>query len=312
MPVIATPVEHATTDSVPCADLAVVAPVDATVDGCPILTKTRTVSISKGVADGVIEWEMRDNNGNPINLSECLAACESESDSETSATETCPTIMVRFANALTEGSEYCEVEATIVDAASGLVRATVPSGVTDNAGIYVVDWALVGTSGYPLFTNRGFLSVNRSLFGEYSQAGGPPTLDEIRIQLRDTAVENSLLGAQEFSDAEIITSIMRPVQDWNETPPPVARFNTQTFPYRYNWLTAIIANLLMISAHSYARNKLNSSAAGVSLNDKDKDNPYMQVAMTLRQEWKTFILTKKVEINAKLAFGSIGSGYVGW
>lgn len=308
MAVIGTPVP--TTDppaADPCADFAVISPEDATVDGCPVLTKTRVVTSSKGVA-ATIEWTFRDNAGNAINLTDCLGECESDA-SETSA-ETCPSVVVRFGNALTEGFVgYCEVEATIVDAANGVVRAELPEEVSANAGIYVMDWAVLGTDGNPLLVNRGFLSVERGLFGNDYQGGGPPTLGEIRIQLRDSAVENSLLDNVEYSDAEIITSILRPIQEWNETPPPVGRFNTNNFPYRYNWLNAIVANLLMIAAHWYARNKLQSTAAGVNLNDRDKDNPYLVVADRLRQEWKSFILVKKVEINAKMAYGTVGSHY---
>jgi hypothetical protein len=89
----------------------------------------------------------------------------------------------------------------------------------------------------------------------------------------------------------------------------VAYFSTRNFPYHDNWLKATISNLMKIAAVWYERNRLQATHGGITVDDRDKLNPYLQVSMQLQEEWKEFVMWKKVQINAGLAVGIVGSPY---
>ena len=290
-----------------------ITPDDDTHNDCPVLTKTRMVSVNKGVA-ACISWEVRDRAGSPLDLCECLPTCcaGSSSSSESSDPDLSADserIAFRFTEALGQGTEVCDVTGTCVDAANGLVSACLPAAVYNNPGIYQQEVGIFDEAGILSVTDKGWISVERGLFGAAVSTIGPVTLNEVRIQLRDTMFENDLLDAVEFDDTEIIHSIMRPIREWNEKPPPVAVFSTQTFPYHDHWLKAIIANLMKIAAVWYERNRLPASHGGITVDDRSKMNPYFSVAKMLEEEWHDFIITKKVQINAGLAMGQVQSTY---
>jgi hypothetical protein len=133
---------------------------------------------------------------------------------------------------------------------------------------------------------------------------------EIRLQARDFPEANNLLSAVEYSDNEIIFSITRPIQEFNEVSPPLtAYYSGSSFPWRYQWLNAILGNLMRIAADHYRRNRLPSQHGGLTVDDKNKDNPYWEIAQQLLSDWRLWMLQKKIELNAKSALGSLHSDY---
>lgn len=293
----------------PCDDLLVIRPETETSEGCPVLTKERTVLVDRGVA-GVIEWELRDRSGNPLNLLDCLGDCSSVSGDSSASEETCAEVLVRFNDALGTCSGPIEVTAQVVDASAGIVRVTVPSEISNQAGIYSMTFGVTNANGDVIFTNSGLLSIEPGLFGDPTQTFGPPSLMEIRLQLRDSVAENTLLQAMEFSDVEIVSSLRRPIDEFNESPPPLGyNFSTRDFPWRNNWIDACIANLLRIAAHNYRRNKLQMTGGGLAADDKNRDDAYVVAARELEMKWKEFVMRKKVELNAQQCYGSVGSPY---
>lgn len=294
-----------------CDDpLLVVRPEDDRSEGCPVLNKQRTVFVDKGVC-GIVEWEMRDRDGNPVDLSDCSSSCDA---SDTSVSGQCYTAKARVSEATVNGQgTIYEVNATIYNDADGIVRVALPSEIVDFSGIYLMDIGIMNPAGNVVMTNRGFVSVEKGLWGDLQVTDGPPTIMEIRLTLRDTAVENDLLNEVEYSDSEIMHAILQPVRYFNEIPPPLgATYNASNFPWKGALLNAIAAQLLMTAAHWYRRNKLNSSHGGLNLADRDRDNPYMQVAQMLQEEWKDFVLRKKVQLNAEQCYGNVGSEYDSW
>jgi len=188
-----------------------------------------------------------------------------------------------------------------------------PEEFRDAGSVYQIQVAIVEvSSSRPVLLNTCIWLVEEGLWGDVTARTGMPSFGEIRSHMRDTAIENDLLDDVEFDDEEVIRAIVRPIDQWNETPPPVASFSCATFPYRYHWLQAIVGELMMTGVHHYARNNIKVDHGGVSGNFKDKAPEYAQIAQLYRGEWKEFIDMKKLEINTGMAINSLDSPYVGW
>jgi hypothetical protein len=139
--------------------------------------------------------------------------------------------------------------------------------------------------------------------------GWPITVPEIRLSIRDTCPEvNFLIDKVEFETHEIIWAIRQPVDQWNETPPPVAAYVVTDFPFRYHWTRATVAELLRMAAIWMRRNDLDYSAGGVQVMDTKKWPDYLRFSDMLRKEWTDWMKQKKIEINLSGAYASLG-GY---
>jgi hypothetical protein len=168
-----------------------------------------------------------------------------------------------------------------------------------------------------IFSNQCCTFVRRGLFGLSNDVSkrnlGPPTVEEIRLSLRDNSpADNTLLDDFEFDAAEIAQAVVRPLQYWNEIPPPLRPAQTtKTFPFREMWLLGIQANLFSIAANNYRRNDLQYTAGGVAVADKAKEQVYAAAGGRLMQEFQGMLRAKKIEINISMFSGSIGSSYGG-
>ncbi len=306
------------------AELTVVRPEDgrtASTQNCPALTKQRAFVVDRGVA-ATLEWEVRDASGLPIDLSEHLcddpsyAATpeEASADSEASDNGNCGQVVFRFADAVSPDCDQpIQVVGRTKDAVNGLVRVDLPISVYDHTGLWDVSIGIKDHAGRIVLVNKGLLSVERGLFGDRNDpVSGSPTLQEVRMQLRDTMLENSLNNLPEFSDQEIVFCIGKPLRIWNETPPPVGRVNARNFPYRENWLKAVCAELFAMAAVWYMRNKFNAAGAGVVDESLDKSKDYTDVAQQLQAAWMQWMLLEKNRISSAQFMGSFGSGYSRW
>lgn len=194
-----------------CDDFSIVRPEDAVADGCFVLSKQRAAIATKGQA-ARLEWQIRGRDGQPLDLSLCECTGSDEGNGG---------VKVRFSDAFSSCAiGLWEDDAEIIDAETGLVQVDVPAAAIERASIYQLQFAVVGCDEKVKAVDNGWLSVERGMFAEDGNGvQGPPTLMELRMRLRDTMVENSLLAQVEFSDAEIIYAVQRPVQEFNEEPP---------------------------------------------------------------------------------------------
>lgn len=318
MPVIGTESSTACPLSPPvCSDISYLTPSLNYHEGCPIFSKLRHIVIPKGTG-GIVKWPLLRPDGKSADLSSCFSSSVTDSASSSTSVSVSvsnpeeSTIKTRFANC--DKSNCMEIEGAADNPAMGTVLFAIPAQVYTVAGIYYMDIAVVTTVAgveTPIFIESALLSVEDSLWGNTTQVTGPPTLADIRTVLQDSPVENELLLDYEFDIAEILSAIVRPIQQWNETPPPIARHNCATFPYKYHWLQGVAGQLLLTAAHGYMRNNLKVNHAGVQGNFKDKHQEYLQVAQAYIREWTEFITMKKVEINIAGACGSLPSAYSG-
>lgn len=272
-------------------------------DGCPILTRLKAFIVDQG-ADATLEHVFRDRQGNPVDLSTLITGGG---------------IALRVKEFLGAGlspvsNPTWSLTGSVVDLTGGIVRCALPADLVEQAGIYELAWGAVGVDGRPLSVDRGLLSIERSQFAtdEIVKANnlGPPTLQEVRMRLMDSAAsENLLLDDIEFKAEQIQLALVEPIRLFNESPPPIGTFTTRTFPWRGAWTSGVLAQLYFMAAANYRRNYLEHQAGGINVADKKKFNEYGAEGKRLWDEYRAWMDVKKCEINLKLFSGELRSVY---
>ena len=136
-------------------------------------------------------------------------------------------------------------------------------------------------------------------FGNKSQI----TDIDIRIFLRDTdPAANKLLDDFEFTPEELRTAMSLVVDKWNESPPTVATYNIENFPYRYNLLIMTSAHLLRMAGYRYMRNSLQYNMSGGSVNDQAKAAEYFAAADKLAAEFNEWMKHKNLELQMEVGW----------
>jgi hypothetical protein len=283
----------------------VVIPGTTRVEGVPNYQKLQAVQVNAGEAK-LIKFVMRDLNGDPVDLTDVVA---DGARAEARIKEVILYSQSAYPPAVV-------IAGTIPDPTTGEVNIQLTSEVVTCPGISWIEIGIIGADGALIFSNKLYLCVNRSLWGN-EQSGfpsGPPSLPEIRLAMRDSSpVDNLWLGVEEFDLAEVIACIERPIGYWNESPPPIPqRYNTANFPYRYYWMGGVVGCLYQIAEHHYIRTHLPYQAGGISIDDKNKFGIYGQKGKQLWDEYKNWVQWKKVQLNCENAVMSVGSQYYGW
>jgi hypothetical protein len=284
------------------------------IDGCTLFTAVRAILADQGVP-ALVEHQIRDRAGRPVDLSELFPSGDSQ-DSVDAATGA---VKVRVKEAVSDSPDptvnpLWELPATVQDAREGLIRFRLPKATVEYAGVYLVSIGVLDADAVPRLVDSAIMSVERSLWATQVEVNlrqpGPPSLLEIRTLLvdRDPA-DNSLIDRVEFSTDQVLEAIVQPIQYFNEQPPPINKFTTRNFPYPAAWQDAIIGNLLVMAAHNFRRNQLPYSAGGVSVDDKNKEGPYLAYGNQLLQAFKDWTLNKKVELNVRGFMGNIASPF---
>ncbi|NDD53396.1 hypothetical protein EBZ39_05900 [bacterium] len=288
---------------------ALSAPVSKT-NGVPVLTRTRAVSVTQGQA-AHIDWNMIDSQGRPVDLRPCGFGGEDP--------PVAFKVVFRLKEQLALGNTRppLQLDTELFDAETGRVRVQLTKEITKYPGIYYGEMALIDNTNPDenpppvVFSNIFSVIINRSTFGPQGNQNGPPSIAEIRLHLRDSSpAESYLLEHVMFDDAEIALAITRPVMYWNEVPPPLDNtYNTQNFPFRYHWLEGICANLFFMVAEQYRRNQLGYSAAGMSIDDQNKEASYERAGQARWQAYREWVRATKASINLESCYGEVTSNY---
>lgn len=153
---------------------------------------------------------------------------------------------------------------------------------------------------------RAYLCIRKGTQGSNCNVHTVTALD-IRLALMDTSPEmNSMLDDLEFSDMMIMHAVERAIDEWEETPPVLDRhFDATNFPYREHLIKGAIGYLLQMVMYRYMRNRMQYSAAGLTLDKNDKGGVYQQMAQMARMEWKNFIGAAKTSLNMEECLGVI-------
>jgi hypothetical protein len=300
MAIIGTPVPTVPDDGrVVCSSLSVVPQQVTLVEGTPNPTKPGCFVVPQS-QPATLEWTVRDPvTGCVVDLTTCGGP-----------------VRLRLREALSIGnrsSSGTQLDTTPTDPENGVIQVDLPLSAVFAPGVSKGEFGVFNADERLLFVNQFYLVVNRSVWAEEESPTGPPTMDEIRLHLRDTsAADNLWLAVQEFDGAEIAECIVRPVAFFNEAQPPLdRRYNTCTFPWRHNWLDGTVACLYQMASLHYARVHLPYSAGGTQIDDKNKVKEYVVVA---QQKWEVFtkwVQWQKVQINALGAYQTTGSLYDG-
>lgn len=267
----------------------------AATNGCPVLTKDRMFVVDRGIVP-TLRWEMRDAGGQPVDLAGLLNGDEGS-------------VEVRLADALTPGN-LTTLDGSFVAGNDNKVEFDLTADLTSQSGLWDIAIGVKNDADELLLINKANLSIERGLFGDFSvQKYGPPSLSDIRMQLRDTMLENSLHELPEFSNQEIIFCLGKPLRNWNETPPPVFRATAANFPYRENWLKAVCGELFAMAATWYTRNRFQAAGGGIQDDALGKAQEYTAASQAMLQQWQQFMTLEKAKISANQFMSSFGSDY---
>jgi hypothetical protein len=275
------PVRPAPTCTVPAA-----VPATERVEGLAVPGRLKAIVLRAGQRPQV-EWTMLDADCGPIDLTPCMAG-----ELVLGTLRVTPDCF----------NYYIDFPAASPTPATGLMVAEVSPAQLGGPGIYQAEMGVMAPDGdYIAYTNRFLLVVESGLFG-YQAENGPPTLAEIRLDLRDSSpLENELLDdSLAFSNAELAVALRDVVDYWNEALPRLiqARYTTQNFPFRYWWKQGAKARLFRIAAEGHRRNQVDYQAGGVTYDEHgQKAQMYDQAADRLWDEFKQWAQGMKISIN---------------
>ena len=290
------------------------------------LNKVQTVSIGQA-CEGDVPFTLADASGLiDLTVYGIPEASGSSSSSSSSSSEVSPTTTENWAGEVLPNGEVkhgVELITKVMpqdkiwfsgmasvkdsaDARQGLVTFHIDKMRTELTGVWL-GMAIVWQHGVQRKLVPFYFEVQPNLTNINP---GPLTVYEIRLAVRDVCPEmNFLLDTVEFSTEEIMWAIRRPIDYWNEIPPPLGHFTPLTFPFRYFWLEAVVGELLRTVAVWLRRNDLDYTAAGVTIDDRKKWPTYLQMAQERQAKWEKFVRDKKIEMNIEGGYRSLGGYY---
>ena len=297
-------------------------------DNCPVLRRLKGYLVQQGVK-ATLEHTFRDRTGNPIDLTAYLTPEQLSNPHSDSLSDDFQLPMSGVFLRVKEWdgvglnnvtNPIWEIEGKGTDYLEGVVQATLSKEIVEQAGIYEASFGLRDSAGDVILVSQTMLSVERSLWAaDYATIAaslGPPSINEIRLKLRDSdSADNPLWDDIEFSDVEIMSAITEPVRAWNREPPPIETYTTRNFPWKIAWLDGIIAQLHLMAAHTYRRNRMKTSAGGVDADDMGREQEYMQEGKRRWDEYIQWLRRAKIMANIKKFSGTVPSPYAwrtGW
>lgn len=278
------------------------------IDDCPVLTRLKLFVVKLGMSP-TLEHVLRDARGRPLDLSAYFNNSQSES--------TDATITLRLKEVISDisgNNPIQEIPGQVTDPAHGIVQFKLTTAAINQAGIYQLSLGLKDANDELLHIENPLLWVERSLYGtvDRTRNAGPPSIDSIRQWVMDHSRGSLLLDNVEFTDDQIGQAAVNPIRYWNEQPPPLRPpMDTRNFPFTEAWTGAIAGYLYQFAAAGYRRDHLPYNAGGIAIDDKNKEREYLTAAQLHLDTWRTFVTTKKYEINTGLVVGRIGSIYGG-
>ena len=280
-------------------------PKETFFDGCPDPTAGRAVIIGAGASS--FSYTARDSSGAVKDLSELFPAITDPEQPVTSEHS-----VALIVDSLCPSSPIAAAAVTTQDPESGEFKVELPTAVKTRPGIYTVEVVWRPTADTIASTEQFLLSVEPSLYsrwltGDRNRHGTAVTLGQVRVQLRDFAVTNTLWDNVEFSDAEIVHSLRLPIQAFNDMPPRGFHYTANSFPYHYQWLEATAANLLRIASNWYLRNASQVKYPDGRVDDtRNRSQPYLALAENKWQQYLSFCMQKKVSANWSYGAYSLG------
>ena len=280
-----------------------------TVGACGNKVKYQT--IAQATKDDVQLVLVDPRTGLPCDLTEYgIDVASSSSSSSSPSTTTGKTgVWITVKKMWTDVCAYIEVKAQVRthdDAENGIVYIPLSEQNTRKPGLFLA-MAVVIQDNVQKKTFPFYLEITPNL-SIYNHTG-PIAIYEVRLAVRDVCPEaNFLIDTVDFKDEEIAWAIRRPLDYWNEIPPPLQIYGPDTFPYRYHWMEGAIGELLRLVAVWMRRNDLDYSAGGVTVDDTKKWPDYLKMGQDRTAAYQNFVKNKKIELNLAAGYESMG-GY---
>lgn len=112
------------------------------------------------------------------------------------------------------------------------------------------------------------------------------TTTELRDFIRDKADLNTLIGELETGDTALAAAIDDAIDDWNNTPPLIARHTIDTFPSKSLLKIGGTVQVLKSVGMQMSRNHLTYSDGGISIEKDEKTQLYQSWLDRFTQEWE--------------------------
>lgn len=213
-------------------------------------------------------------------------------------------------------SQFINLPATVIDSSNGIIEIQTEPHQTKDPGVYTLNVGIFDTNENLLQTQSLLVVLYRTPWSKQTQYNteGPPTFQEIRLFLKDSGPEDNLwLGIEEFDNAELSLCYVTPIRYFNETPPPIPmKFDTRNFWWKYYWMVGTAAQLYFLAARHYRRVHLPYQISGGAVDDKNKSQEYETIGQHLWQDYRAWVLQKKVALNASAAIQTTQSLYSGF
>lgn len=135
------------------------------------------------------------------------------------------------------------------------------------------------------------------------------TETDIRLFMKDTVEDNTLLDGVRFSSEDIEHAMDMVVDKFNMTLPHTYGYRASTFPFKTLLLNGVVGYLLRGASINEASNNLQYSADGVSINDKDKAQVFSSIGNQMWQEFQQDAQQIKITQNVAKVYGRNNSEY---
>ncbi len=133
-------------------------------------------------------------------------------------------------------------------------------------------------------------------------------INAVRFYLNDTEELNVLLGEEESTDEKIEMCIYLAIEDYMSSDPCNIRYSPDNFPSFSLMLNGAIVWLLKSASILHARNKLNYSSGGLSVQLWGKDKDYMPWIQLMMSEYASAKLAMIRKINLSRALNQTPMG----
>ena len=131
----------------------------------------------------------------------------------------------------------------------------------------------------------------------------------LRKFLRDIDELNKLLDGKESSDSQLRMAIEDALDDWNITPPLIAKVTLENHPSRRLLIRGAAIEVLTSAGIFYARNRLNYSDGGITVAVFDKSQDYAAWANKFAADYERKKLETKKAQNIAAGWGGVQSEY---
>lgn len=136
------------------------------------------------------------------------------------------------------------------------------------------------------------------------------TEKELRLFSCDKPDVNTLVDKVRWSPEEIEQAVINVIDCFNILTPPTSHsYTAESFPSRYLLVMGVWGYLLRGAAIGEASNHLTYSAAGVSVDDRDKASEFAQMGKMLWDEFTEKAQAMKLSQSINKVYGNKGSEY---